>query len=498
MGNELLQSDLRTMTIQRMMRSAKLIMAASVLCCTGCAAVQDAHYNSVNRSRARWAWWNDPDIEGSRLLPSDFGAGYREGWYDVASGKDGRPPAVAPRWYWMPWYQTPSGAQSIQQWYSGYYAGAMQAERGGVREFNNIPSHGTGAHALGGVPGYANSSQIDEATIKPGPTPYVVPPETVAPPNKPPEPTSMNGSHPLRQLSSQSDRSEAAISPTIEPANVEPAKVVGTRASLSQSSSTEIQTVAPATTNTKVAPAKTIRTAPQVQPALPSAPIVAQPSPVSVPAAKPELRETISAPRSDSPANDEPRYYSPKKPVMRSVPNTPSKNQSEAPSPGFSALDNEPAAVEVHKVATVPAIVAPSVAVPAISIVSEAPATPTPPVKIAMTPVVSGAQTQAAPATPAKLVATEKTSSKSASPEVVTNLLNAPLPNSVARQKVDAPRTNSNSTNESTKPQLVPTLKPAVLVRSAPLPKPEVLYGSMDISEPPSCRAASRSTSIVR
>ncbi|MCH7990681.1 MAG: hypothetical protein IID46_16185 [Planctomycetes bacterium] len=69
---------------------------------------------------------------------STFGAGFRAGYRDVASGGNGCPPPVPPRKYWGWKYQTEEGQAKVSAWYAGFPFGAMDAEQKGVGKFRDI------------------------------------------------------------------------------------------------------------------------------------------------------------------------------------------------------------------------------------------------------------------------------------------------------------------------------------------------------------------------
>ncbi|MBL8828237.1 MAG: hypothetical protein JNM18_14750 [Planctomycetaceae bacterium] len=165
-------------------RSRQWVAALGLVACSGCAAYQDWQHSSVNEARARWSWWTDPATAGTGWVRSDFAAGYRAGWYAVAMGGDGRPPAVPPREYWKPWYQSAAGCEAIQRWYEGFHTGATSAESQGVGHFTLVPSQGGIApHDAGFVHHAETDVDVHRPTIVDTPT---ADGESVAPPH--PEP----------------------------------------------------------------------------------------------------------------------------------------------------------------------------------------------------------------------------------------------------------------------------------------------------------------------
>ncbi len=67
-----------------------------------------------------------------------FGAGFRAGYKNVASGGNGCPPPVPPRKYWGWKYQTEKGQAKVSAWYSGFPYGAIAGEQKGVGNFRDI------------------------------------------------------------------------------------------------------------------------------------------------------------------------------------------------------------------------------------------------------------------------------------------------------------------------------------------------------------------------
>ena len=85
------------------MTGTKWMLAAWMLMpLLGCASLTDYKYEKTQRSRARSAWRD----HGSNCKPNCYGKDYQKGWkdgfYDVATGGKGCPPVVAPVTYWKP------------------------------------------------------------------------------------------------------------------------------------------------------------------------------------------------------------------------------------------------------------------------------------------------------------------------------------------------------------------------------------------------------------
>ncbi len=103
-------------------------------------------------------------------------------------GGDGRPPAVPPREYWAPWYQSAAGCEAIQRWYEGFHTGATSAESQGVGHFTLVPSQGGIAPPDAGFVHHAETDVdvhrpiIVDAPRADGETVMPPQPEPIAPP----------------------------------------------------------------------------------------------------------------------------------------------------------------------------------------------------------------------------------------------------------------------------------------------------------------------------
>jgi hypothetical protein len=74
---------------------------------------------------------------------SDFCAGYRAGYEDVANGSNGCTPAFPPKHYWSWQYQSAEGQRKVAAWFSGYPHGARAAEEDGVGHWSQIQMSST-------------------------------------------------------------------------------------------------------------------------------------------------------------------------------------------------------------------------------------------------------------------------------------------------------------------------------------------------------------------
>lgn len=170
-----------------------LLVTIGVVGVAGCtASLQDCHFSTTNRARSYLASCTAPNVPWR----GDFTDGWRAGYYDVATGGCGRPPAVAPRKYWATKYQSPAGQKAAQNWFAGFQAGAIAAERNGHAGWNYVPSSPVSANSahimpeppLAGPAGMAmplmsSPYVVDESRSNPrmGPAPKAEPPAEETP-----------------------------------------------------------------------------------------------------------------------------------------------------------------------------------------------------------------------------------------------------------------------------------------------------------------------------
>jgi hypothetical protein len=67
-----------------------------------------------------------------------FGIGFRDGYVAVASGGNGCPPPLPPRWFWNWRYQTGEGQAQVAAWFAGYPHGARAADEEGAGLYQQI------------------------------------------------------------------------------------------------------------------------------------------------------------------------------------------------------------------------------------------------------------------------------------------------------------------------------------------------------------------------
>lgn len=109
----------------------------------GCSSLQEAKQDYLisyrNEQMAKEAW-RSMRGEYNNMYPTDFERGWRQGYYDVASGGSGCSPAIPPSNYWHIRYQNSCGQQRVLSWLNGYREGALVAEQDGVAAFSAIPT----------------------------------------------------------------------------------------------------------------------------------------------------------------------------------------------------------------------------------------------------------------------------------------------------------------------------------------------------------------------
>jgi hypothetical protein len=77
--------------------------------------------------------------------------GWRAGYYSLASGGDGTPPAVPPPAYWRPTSHPTRRQNQVDQWYCGFRAGLDAADRDGWRGAYSIPRESVGCTCTDGL-----------------------------------------------------------------------------------------------------------------------------------------------------------------------------------------------------------------------------------------------------------------------------------------------------------------------------------------------------------
>jgi len=116
-----------------MERVLPFLILASIA--SGCTQLEDARLEGRLRRMARSAYANSPGACNGVAHSYDYVRGFEEGYYDVASGGDGCPPALPPKKYWSATYASPVGQEHIEAWFQGFRDGAATAKSDGVASF---------------------------------------------------------------------------------------------------------------------------------------------------------------------------------------------------------------------------------------------------------------------------------------------------------------------------------------------------------------------------
>jgi hypothetical protein len=113
-----------------------LLLCSSVA--AGCAQIQDRRIEARQRRMARAAYTVSPGACNGIPHSVDYAQGFEEGYYDIASGGDGCPPALPPQKYWRATYNSPLGQEHVKAWYQGFRDGVAAAKADGVAAFGTI------------------------------------------------------------------------------------------------------------------------------------------------------------------------------------------------------------------------------------------------------------------------------------------------------------------------------------------------------------------------
>lgn len=112
------------------MRAGTWILSVLLLTSAlGCASLTDFHYEQTQRSRARAAWRDHGGHCKNSAYQHDYEAGWKDGFYDVATGGKGCPPVVAPCAYWKPSQILEDRDQARNAYYNGFQDGVACALR---------------------------------------------------------------------------------------------------------------------------------------------------------------------------------------------------------------------------------------------------------------------------------------------------------------------------------------------------------------------------------
>jgi len=107
---------------------------------SGCATLEDFNYRSANRKRASIAWKQARENLPADCTSRDYANGFKDGYFAVATGGSSCPPIVPPPCYFAASYQSTEGQCQVNQWYQGYQAGAIAADRDGRSLWTTVPT----------------------------------------------------------------------------------------------------------------------------------------------------------------------------------------------------------------------------------------------------------------------------------------------------------------------------------------------------------------------
>lgn len=140
-----------------MFQAAALAVALLASGSTGCSLVHnfsesmrydntwnDAAAQIRGRSMSARNWHRHKNRYCNEACLTEFCAGYRQGYEDVAKGNsNGCTPNFPPRDYWGWQYQSAEGQKKVAAWFAGYPHGARAAEEEGVGNWSQIQMSST-------------------------------------------------------------------------------------------------------------------------------------------------------------------------------------------------------------------------------------------------------------------------------------------------------------------------------------------------------------------
>jgi hypothetical protein len=137
------------------MRGLPILLVAVVPVLSGCNLIKLAAFNAENEPHlyedqkhlkkraydfAQQAWLDHLSRLKTDCPPQAFEGGYIDGFADyLYKGGNGAPPTVPPNYLRRYQYLSPDGHSEIEQYYSGFAAGAADAKASGQRVYFTIP-----------------------------------------------------------------------------------------------------------------------------------------------------------------------------------------------------------------------------------------------------------------------------------------------------------------------------------------------------------------------
>ena len=111
----------------KVVSNGRLGAFALFLSLSGCTALSDCKYEVGQKIRTHQAW-HEFDGCHSQCFTGDYRNGWKTGYYDVATGGEGRPPVIAPKKYWKPPVFVEYDPSRRDDWYCGFQDGAACAK----------------------------------------------------------------------------------------------------------------------------------------------------------------------------------------------------------------------------------------------------------------------------------------------------------------------------------------------------------------------------------
>ena len=145
--------------------SPVLLLSASLA--AGCAQLADSRMEARTRRMARAAYTTSPGACNGVVHSIDYAKGFEDGYYDVASGGEGCPPALPPKKYWRAAYQTPVGREHIEAYFQGFRDGAAAAKADGAAAYGTLY---VSAEARNGLKRAAEQNNAGKKPLVPQPT----------------------------------------------------------------------------------------------------------------------------------------------------------------------------------------------------------------------------------------------------------------------------------------------------------------------------------------
>jgi len=134
------------------------------------------------------AWSKIACTQPKGTFSDDYARGFIEGFEDyLYAGGNGEPPALPPRDYWRPEYETSEGHQAIQDWFAGFRHGTSEAGMSGYRQLVKVPASSPPMNTANRFNPIVSGPPRDFTTAA-STLPLGVPPGDMVPPAPPSEP----------------------------------------------------------------------------------------------------------------------------------------------------------------------------------------------------------------------------------------------------------------------------------------------------------------------